>query len=155
MSMAASVPFVIRATRRLRPAQAPPTIALPNGSASRPTSSGEKVGNKYEKSQKNKRRSHLHLGADASAFRQMETESDRWERAGIEDASVASDLLGKSGRAMLDALASGTTDPADYFTGRRDPARHAQRLIYQLGSLGYQVTVTSSSASEPGGGQAA
>lgn len=29
---------------------------------------------------------------------------------------------------------------ADYFTRRRDPARHAQRLISQLNSLGYQVT---------------
>jgi transposase len=31
---------------------------------------------------------------------------------------------------------------ADYFTRRRDPARHAQRLISQLTSLGYQVTAT-------------
>jgi len=34
---------------------------------------------------------------------------------------------------------------ADYFTRRRDPARHAQRLISQLGALGYQVTVSAPS----------
>jgi transposase len=31
---------------------------------------------------------------------------------------------------------------ADYFTQRRDPARHAQRLLNQLRSLGYEVTAT-------------
>jgi transposase len=37
----------------------------------------------------------------------------------------------------------------DYFTRRRDPARHAQRLLNQLKALGYEVTAT------PPGGPAA
>ncbi|SQD97743.1 hypothetical protein FMEAI12_4280049 [Parafrankia sp. Ea1.12] len=47
-----------------------------------------------------------------------------------------------------------SSDPGvrvDYFTRRRDPARHAHRLIGQLTSLGYQVTATPPSAPEPDG----
>ena len=31
---------------------------------------------------------------------------------------------------------------ADYFTRRRDPNRHAQRLISQLDALGYDAVIT-------------
>ncbi len=31
---------------------------------------------------------------------------------------------------------------ADYFTRRRDPARHAQRLAAQLDALGYDTVIT-------------
>ncbi len=38
---------------------------------------------------------------------------------------------------------------ADYFTQRRDPARHAQRLLNQLKSLGYKVSATPSADDQP------
>jgi transposase len=49
-------------------------------------------------------------------IRERATESNRIQKvlegANIKLASVASDVLGQSGRAMLDALSAGTTDPA-------------------------------------------
>jgi len=46
------------------------------------------------------------------------------EDAGIKLATVATDIMGKSGRDMLNALVAGTTDPAD--AGRVGPWRAAQ-----------------------------
>jgi transposase len=93
------------------------------------------------------------------------------EDTGIKLDCVASDLLGKSGRAMLDALVSGTTDPnvlanlargvlrkklpalrealegrfGDYYT-RRDPQRTTRRLLAQLERLGHTVTLQEKAA---------
>jgi transposase len=93
------------------------------------------------------------------------------EDTGIKLDCVASDLLGKSGRAMLDALVSGTTDPnvlanlargvlrkklpalrealegrfGDYYT-RRDPQRTTRRLVAQLERLGHTVTLQEKAA---------
>jgi transposase len=56
------------------------------------------------------------------------------EEAGVKLASVMSDIMGRSGRAMLDALLAGTTDPtvlADLARGRLRPKIPALRAALQ------------------------
>src|SRR5207247_3916855 len=80
------------------------------------------------------------------------------EEARIKLSSHVSDLLGLSGRTMLQALADGENDPVQiaklaeergYRTNPHAVQKRTNRLVRELPRLGYQVQLTSSKAGAP------